>query len=264
MGRAGDGHDPRRRRGQERRHQRRGERPVPEVVHPELHLVAVGRLPLRHRHQAGVVDQDVDLVVRAEDRLRRPSSPTPASRGRARPAPGGAGVSARISSHRPAAFSWSRTAITTCAPLAGEHLGRLQPQAAVRARDHRGLAGQVRHRVSRVGHHSPSWSNTQHHIRRARPRVDRRRPCRRRRQSATARRSMWHPRPARPPRSASAGLSNAARSSAGSRNIRQDLSASRATRAGAQRPSLDGLVDSISASAALRAAVGMCGELYTD
>ncbi len=37
-----------------------GERPVAEMVDPELHLEAVLGAALRHRHDAGVVDQDVD------------------------------------------------------------------------------------------------------------------------------------------------------------------------------------------------------------
>ena len=38
-----------------------------EVVHPELHLEPVLRPPLEGRHDAGVVDEDVDARVRRDD-----------------------------------------------------------------------------------------------------------------------------------------------------------------------------------------------------
>ncbi len=34
-----------------------------EVIGPDLHLETVGRPPQRHRHDTGVVDQDVDTLV---------------------------------------------------------------------------------------------------------------------------------------------------------------------------------------------------------
>ena len=104
---------------QQRRQQLRGEREVAEVVDAELHLEAVLGLPLRHRHQAGVVDEDVDRRV--------------ARRGSASAAVAHRGQGAEVERHdlrarrlrvasrgcslcAAAAFAWSRAAITTWAP----------------------------------------------------------------------------------------------------------------------------------------------------
>jgi hypothetical protein len=64
---AGQGDHPGGGGAQHRGQQAGGERPVAEVVDAELGLEAVGGAPLRHRHHAGVVDQQVDRRVRGED-----------------------------------------------------------------------------------------------------------------------------------------------------------------------------------------------------
>ena len=79
-----DRHDAARRAGAQRRHEEARREEVAEVVRAELELEAVGRLHRRARHDAGVVDHDVqrrmareeaagegaDLLKRAELQLR--------------------------------------------------------------------------------------------------------------------------------------------------------------------------------------------------
>ena len=67
---AGDVDDPGRVGGQDAGHKLGGECPVSEVVHAELQFVAIGGALFGCGHDAGVVDEDVDLRVRGEDRRR--------------------------------------------------------------------------------------------------------------------------------------------------------------------------------------------------
>ena len=67
VGGAGDRDDARRRGVQQRGHQLRGEGPVAEMIDAELGLESVGGATLRRRHQAGVVDEDVDGSVLGDD-----------------------------------------------------------------------------------------------------------------------------------------------------------------------------------------------------
>ena len=69
MPQAPDGHHPRPRRGQQPVEQQPGQREVAEVVGPELQLEAVGGELTFGEHHAGVVDEQVDPVVRVAQRV---------------------------------------------------------------------------------------------------------------------------------------------------------------------------------------------------
>jgi hypothetical protein len=67
MAGAGHCHHPGGVGGEQGREQAGGERPVPEVVHPELQLESVVSAEFGGGHHAGVVDQDVDGLVARRD-----------------------------------------------------------------------------------------------------------------------------------------------------------------------------------------------------
>ncbi len=93
-----------------------------EVVNAELHLEAVDGLALGDAHHAGVVDEQVDRLVRGEDLfgggLRTESSEPRSSSTIGSEASGTA--SPMIRSIASAARSWLRAAITTLAPGRGQ------------------------------------------------------------------------------------------------------------------------------------------------
>ncbi len=68
VGGAGHGHHPGRRGGEQRGHESRGEHPVTEMIDPELHLKSIGGTALGHRHESGVVHENVDLRMVLADR----------------------------------------------------------------------------------------------------------------------------------------------------------------------------------------------------
>ena len=109
-------------RGQQAVEQQPGEREVAEVVGAELQLEAVLGRRLRREHHAGVVDQQVDGVVRRTAAARRPRGPTSSdvrSSSWTRDLGAGSG-SCAMRSAASLPLSRLRTASTTCAPLAGE------------------------------------------------------------------------------------------------------------------------------------------------
>jgi hypothetical protein len=67
---AADVYDARVRRRAQASEQQAGEREVAEVVGAELQLEAVGGLAVRRGHDAGIVDQQVEALVRATSRER--------------------------------------------------------------------------------------------------------------------------------------------------------------------------------------------------
>ena len=104
------------------------QRPVPEVVDAELHLEAIGSLPLRQRHQPRVVDQDVDPIVLGEDLLCGGRDRLLRAEVQIDQLEIGARSLGPISATARAAFCWLRTAMTTRAPFAANTFAVCRPK----------------------------------------------------------------------------------------------------------------------------------------
>ena len=132
-------------RREQRRQQQAGEGEVAEVVGAELALEAVLGGGLRHRHDPGVVHEDVERLELVGEAARRTRAPRPATGGRALRTsgvgPGGLRLH-RLERRR----RLGRVAARQQHPgaLGGQRLGRAQAQPAVGAGDHDRAARLVR------------------------------------------------------------------------------------------------------------------------